>query len=211
MPELRCAWAHAKPHEDAAVRRNGVGLGWVGHPASVQSCALMMQELFKRPPVYRRLRDRAQSLGDAVWTDPAFRTMLRGHVLELMRFRPTFPMLKRDVPRETTVRAGEHRRVDIPGGRQLTLLSIGAMFDPKAFSKPDLYWPERHVDAEDEMIHFGLGPRPCVGRLHVVEVLISALTGLLLLPPMRYADPWWSRIGYDGPIVSRMMLGFDKA
>jgi hypothetical protein len=209
MPALRCAWAHAKPHDDAAVRRNGVGLGWVGHPATVQSCALMMQELFKRPAVYRRLRQRANALGADAWTDADFRAMLRGHVLELMRFRPTFPMLKRDVPRETSVRAGANRLVDIQGGRQLTLLSIGAMFDPAAVSKPNLYWPERPAKTEDRMMHFGFGPRPCVGQLHVVEILVSAATGLLLMPPLRWADPWWSRIGYDGPIVSRMRLRFD--
>jgi cytochrome P450 len=207
LPALRDAWAHAKPHEDVAVQRNGVGLGWVGHPAMVQCCALMMQELLKRPSVYRRLRERAQALGDAAWTDADFRAMLRAHVLELMRFRPAFPLLMRDVPRETSVRAGENRRIEVPRGQQLKLLAIGAMFDPRAVTQPHRFWPERPDRPEDDqMLPFGFGPRRCVGHLHVLEVLVSALTGLLLLPRLRWADPWWTRIRYDGPIVSRMRL-----
>ena len=30
-----------------------------------------------------------------------FRNSVRNHVLELMRFRPIFPLLARDVPRDT--------------------------------------------------------------------------------------------------------------
>lgn len=204
--------ARAFANADAAsIERNAVGLMWVGHPATVQSGALIMQDLIGRPGIYRLLREQAVGLGDAVWTDPAFRALLRAHVLESLRFRPPFPLLTRDVPRAATFDAGG-KSVVAKAGSSVTLLTIGAMFDPDAITHPNRYIPGRAdadwSDIDNRYLMFGYGPRSCIAKHQVVEVLVSALAGLLLLPRLMWADPWWRRIGYEGPIIVRMRLRF---
>lgn len=209
LASIRSAW-NAKSEDDAATQRNAVGLMWVGHPATVQAGGLIMQELLDRPEIYDDLRHQAETLGDAVWSDEYFREQLRAHVLELLRFRPPFPILDRDVPRATEVDANG-RNASLAAGSKLTLLTIGAMFDPAALQRPDLYWPGRpdaaFAEPEHRYLMFGLGNRSCIARHQVVETLVSALAGLLSLPRLRWAEPW-HRIAYDGPIITKMQLAF---
>ena len=64
------------------------------------------------------------------------------------------------------------------------------------------------LSAPDRYLMFGLQDRACVAQSQVVEVLVSALAGLLALPQLNWADAWWSRMKYDGPIVSELRLRF---
>ena len=52
--EIRKAWDVSSPSE--VIERNAVGLAWISHPVTVQSGALVVQELLRRPKVYRTLR-----------------------------------------------------------------------------------------------------------------------------------------------------------
>jgi cytochrome P450 len=208
---LQGDWGMVSAHEREAVARNVVGLLWVGHPATAQSGALIVQELFAR----RSERQLAQ-LGARVrahadpWQDDALRQSLKDHVLELLRFRPPFPLLKRDVRRDT--RYGPQGENPIAGGTQLTLLMLGAMFDPAAMaSSPDRYEPGREFhNPRDRYLVFGWGDRQCIARDVVVEILAGALLGVLLLPQLSWADPWWRRIRYDGPMIASMRVKFRK-
>ncbi|MBA3623446.1 MAG: cytochrome P450 [Methylibium sp.] len=212
--ELRGLWAPLQPPAPAAVERNAVGLMWVAHPATVQACALLMQELLHRQAVYDMLRQRALALGEGVWSDVPFRALLRDHVLELLRFRPAFPILSRDVPRPTALEAAPGFRVEPAAGSSIRLLAIAAMFDPQAVTDPEAYWPGRpdgeRCDPDGSFMIFGLGPRACIAGEHVSEVLVSALAGLLSLPRLRFADRWIGRMRYDGPIITRMRLVADS-
>ena len=208
---IQAALRAFRPKSGASITRDAVGLMWVGHPATVQAGALIMQDLIGRPPIYRTLREQAEGLGDAVWQDPAFRELLRAHVLESLRFRPPFPLLTRDVPRDATFDAGG-KIVTAKAGSSVTLLTIGAMFDPLAVNQPDQYVPGRAdsdwTDIENRYLMFGYGPRRCIAKDQVVEILVSALAGLLLLPRLKW-DRWWKlRIRYDGPTIVRMRLRF---
>jgi hypothetical protein len=192
-----------------AIRRNAVGINWVAHPATVQAGALLLQELFARPSLLQALARAAQQLGAQAWTDAAFRDELKLHVLELLRFRPVFPILTRDAPRETLFEPRPGRFGRARAGAGLRVFAIGAMFDRTAIAEPHLYLPDRQLaDADDRYLHFGMGDRACPAKHHVAEILASALAGLLLLPGLRYADRGRARIRYDGPVITRLRLAY---
>lgn len=209
---LHRAWAGMSPPSNSAVLRNAVGLTWVGHPATVQAGALVMQELLSRPALYADLRNRVAK--SQFEPDAPLRSCLRDHVLELLRFRPVFPLLVRDVPRDTGFSAAPDTTCPVKAGSKLAVFALSAMFDAQALRAPQNYCQHRTalhgVDPREQSMVFGQGPRDCIAKDHVLEVLVSALTDLLLLPPLRFADPWFARIRYDGPVISRMRLTFES-
>ncbi len=208
IPVLQGAWSAAGSMPNEAIRRNAIGLAWVSHPVTAQSGALAFQELLGRPGVYEELRKKAHALKDNVWTDTDFRKDVSDHVLELMRFRPVFPLLAREVPRATQYEAGARKNAKCPAGSSLTVLSIAASFDAHQRENIGEYCPGQlnKKDPEMKFMMFGYSKRRCPAKDHAVDMLTSAFIGLLTLPELRWADPWGSRIVYDGPMISRMRL-----
>jgi len=205
---IRKAWSVSSPSE--FIERNAVGLAWISHPVTVQSGALVVQELLSRPKVYRTLRAMAAQTGDRVWEDERFRDGVRDHVLELMRFRPIFPLLARDVPRDTEFETGGRRNAQCPGGGKVALLSIAALFDPRVVSDSGRFCPHRNWGHEEGLrwLMFGYGHRQCPAKNHAVDILTSALIGLLTMPELRLARDDGRAITYDGPLMSRMRVRF---
>ncbi len=205
---IRAAWG--AEGSDAKLHRNAVGLMWVGHPATTQAGALVMQELLGRPKAYNDLLRQAQAPHAGAQTDAAFRDVVRSHVIESLRFRPPFPILSREVPRDTEYELPDGRRHTTKAGCPMTLLGIGAMFDRDAVCRAEVYDPSRPLDERgDSKGHyfiFGDGDRACPAQDHVIEILTSALLGLLMLPRLTWADRWFRRIRYDGPIITRLRL-----
>jgi hypothetical protein len=186
----------------ADLDRNAIGLAWISHPVTVQSGALVVQELLSRPAIYRSLREMAAGRAD-VWTDEEFRKTVYDHVLELMRFRPIFPLLARDVPRDTEFDAGGRKNAQCRAGGKLSIWSISALFDSRAVPDSDRFCPHRKwQDDEFRWMMFGYGDRQCPARHYAVEIITSALIGLLTLPELELAEP----IAYDGPLMSRMRM-----
>lgn len=194
---------------DEAMQRNVTGLMWVAHPATVQAGAHLMLELLARPAVHAELRDAVQCAGASAWLDKSLRCKLGRYVLELLRFRPPFPVLRRDVPRDACFYAGDERPAHAKAGRSLTLMVIGALFDPRAVTEPGRFKPDRvWRDADDPYMVFGFGQRSCPAKNHVLEMLVSMLIGLLMLTrPCRLANHAGPLI-YDGPAVSHMQMEF---
>lgn len=212
LQALQQEWEQAAPGDSAAMLRNAVGYLWVSHPVTVQAGALMIQELLGRPRVHRELASQARELQATAWTHHHFRELLRNHVLELLRFRPVFPILRRDVPRATLFDIGTQFPTRADAGSTMTLLVIGAMFDDSAMEDANAaaYRPGREFKSEhDRYLIFGMGPRACIAQHQAVEILVSALAGLLLLPRLRWADPWYTRIKYEGPAICKLRLRFD--
>lgn len=209
-PELSMSWPQAATAPYKAIRRTAIGLAWVSHPVTVQSGALAFQELLRRPAVYRALRRQVAALGAGAWDrrNAAFRTLVRDHVLELMRFRPVFPLLARDVPRATEYESGGRRNPVCPAGSSQTVLSISALFDAHGVPDAAAYCPHRQWgDAEpSRYLMFGYGDRQCPARTHAVDMLGSALIGLLTLPELRLTRRGSRGIRYDGPMISSMRL-----
>ena len=205
---LHEVWSRASPLSAEDVARAVVGLLWVGHPATVQSGALLVQEFLarRREARLRELSADIRAHADP-WQDEALRERLRHHVLELLRLRPTFPILQREVRRDTLY--GTDGKGRARGGSTLSLLVLGAMRDAQALpgASPDRYDPGRQfLHPEDRQLVFGRGGRQCVARDHATEALTSALIGLLRLPDLGWADPWWRRMRYDGPAIASMRL-----
>ena len=205
--QLQNAWGVSN---SKVIERNAVGLAWISHPVTVQSGALVVQELLSRPEVYRTLRSRAANIGaPRVWQDNSFRECVRNHVLELMRFRPIFPLLARDVPRDTEFETGGRRNAQCPGGGQVAIWSIAALFDPRAVSDSRRFCPHRDWPDEDlRWLMFGYGDRRCPAREYAADILTSALIGLLTMPELRLARDDGKAIIYDGPLMSRMRVRF---
>jgi hypothetical protein len=204
--DIRNAWNPSSPFE--VIERNAVGLAWISHPVTVQSGALVVQELLSRPKVYRTLRSKAVEAGDRAWEDSCFRDCVRDHVLELMRFRPIFPLLARDVPRDTEFETGGRTNAQCPGGGKVTMLSIAALFDSRAVPDSGRFCPHRDWGNEEGLrwLMFGYGHRQCPAKNHAVEILTSALIGLLILPELKLARDDGKAITYDGPLMSRMRV-----
>lgn len=207
------AWGvHGCPAE--FIDRNAVGLAWISHPVTVQSGALAVQELLERPKVYKALRDEAERLQNIgptqVWQDPVFRASVRDHVLELMRFRPIFPLLARDVPRDTEFVTGARHNATCPAGGKMAIWSISAMFDPMVKEDIGEFDPGRNWggNADLRWLMFGYGTRQCPAMRYAVDILTSALIGLLTLPELQLAGDGGKAIAYDGALMSRMRVRF---
>lgn len=209
--DIRRSWNVNLPSE--TIERNALGLTWVSHPVTVQSAALVLQELLSRPGVYRALRSRAEIIGTAqVWQDDEFRKHVRDHVLELMRFRPIFPLLARAVPRDTELETGARRNAQCRGGAQVTMWSIGALFDPRAVTNSRQFCPHRDWGNQESLRYlvFGYGDRQCPAKEYALNILTSALIGFLTFPEVRLAQDDGKAIEYDGPLMSRMRVRFAK-
>lgn len=193
-------------------RRDAIGLMWVGHPATIQAGALIVQELLGRRKDYDRLRLLVRAAGGVDQIATAhLRDQLRDEVLELLRFRPPFPLLARRVLRETTLVRDSKGSVAVVGPGSLVALTIGALFDPAAqHEDPEEYLPGRHFHSHDDRyLMFGSGPRHCFAREQVIEMLVSALGGLLALDggQRRLRTPGGQRARtYDGPVIVAMPL-----
>jgi cytochrome P450 len=205
---LVAAWAPSSTHTN--ILRTAIGYTWVSHPVTVQSGALAFQELMSRPKVYKALCEKAKKLEDSgqLWANDAFRAEVQNYVLELMRFRPIFPLLSRDVPRDTEFISGSNTNPKCPAGSSVTILSIAALFD--ATDIPDVKQFCSHRDWGKEKatryMMFGYGDRQCPAKDHAVTMLTSAFIGLLSLGKLTWADSWGGRIKYEGPMISRMRL-----
>lgn len=211
--ELASAWnARGAPAREAA-GRNAIGLAWVSHPVTVQGAALVIRELLERRPVHAMLSRAAALAGDEIWNRHGdFRTLVRSHVLELMRFRPVFPLLARNVPRNTWFDAGGRTQCPASAGSTLRILTIGALFDRRATEEPSQYRPGREWfhDPADRYLMFGHGERRCPAKDPAVEIVTSAVIGLLALPGLRWATSRCKSNEYDGPMVASMRLRFRR-
>jgi cytochrome P450 len=99
--------------------------------------------------------------------------------------------------------------VTTAAGARVTLVSPAAMFDPDpANPEPVCPFHAARTSFPSGPYHlvFGHGPRTCIAQDQVVAILTSALTGLLTLPRLTWADVAWWRLRYDGPIIRRMRL-----
>ncbi|MCK1742593.1 cytochrome P450 [Bradyrhizobium sp. 139] len=208
--DIQGAWGVNGPVN--VISRNAVGLAWISHPVTVQSGALAVQELLGRPKVHRVLRAEARRLGtDAVWQDTAFRDLVRNHVLELMRFRPIFPLLARDVPRDTEFETGARHNATCPAGGKMAIWSIAAMFDSDVKKDVSQFCPARKWGNDEDLrwLMFGYGTRQCPAMVYAVDILTSALIGLLTRPgELQLARGEGQAIAYDGALMSRMRVRF---
>ena len=211
-PVIARAWRGFAPNAPPdQIVRNAIGLEWIPHAITVQAGALVVQELLARPAIYRELRGRASQIGCDMWGHDGdrFRADLADHVRELMRFRPPFPLLARYVPRNTEYESGAKRNPVCPAGSSVQAWTIGAQFDPVATDDPASYKPGREWKSGPGLrdMMFGFGSRQCPAKDQAVEILTSALLGLLTLPEkLQWAGSRRQRMVYEGPMVTHLYV-----
>ena len=203
LRKARPAWRGS----DEQVIDRAVGLLWVAHPATVQAAALVMQEWLAQPTVRDDLHRRARALGPGVWDDAPFRHAVKTAAVQALQRRPPFPLLVRDVPRDTSFGIDDTRQASLAAGSPAVVLPVAAMAEAARAGRCPFH-PERPPPVADRPfgLVFGMGRRDCIGQDHAIETVTSGLIGLLTLPALTWADPVWRRMGYDGPIIVRMRL-----
>ena len=95
----------------------------------------------------------------------------------------------------------------------MTVLSIAAMFDRQASRTAEQFCPSRDWGKQGDLrwLMFGYGTRQCPARVYAVEILTSALIGLLILPELQLTDRERKAITYDGALMSGMRVRFTVA
>lgn len=136
-------------------------------------------------------------------SDPEWNQM----VLELLRFWPVFPFIRRYAPVTASVSARDGTQFRLNPGDTITLALVAGMFDPKTFPEPRRVRIDRK---ESDYLVFGSGLHQCFGRSIVFMVLrhflpsVLASSGRFSLLPGRQSD-----IRYDGPAAIHLTLGHD--
>jgi cytochrome P450 len=198
------------PWFDAAwIRRHITGLIVFGGGTCVRAATQALDRLLEYPEGLREAREIALQLerGDALSEDT--RDHLRGRLLQIiyegLRFRPMLPLLPRHVPREAVIAKGTARARSAPSGCLLLAPPIAAMHDPRDFPEPDAFNTQR---CPRDYIHFGFGPRLCVGKYIADTLFVEIFRSVLSLGELRRVADSRGRLKYDGPAVKSLVVTF---
>ncbi|GIW79147.1 MAG: cytochrome P450 [Gemmatales bacterium] len=169
---------------DEQVRDQAVGLFLAGHDTTAAALAWLLFLLAKNPDVETRvvqeiddvLRGRtpdAEDLDRLVYTERVIKETLR-------LYPPAVGVFARQAVKDVEI-AG----YPIAKGSIVRLLSWIIHRDPRWFSDPEKFDPDRFAPGRVEHIHpyayfpFGAGPRACIG-LHFAMMEIKLITAMLL-------------------------------
>jgi len=163
------------------IRRNITGMVVGAIDTTTTAVANAFEVLLDKPVAMAATREAAQSDDE---------TAIRRCVYEALRFNPQTSALL---------------RYEKPDGNTALLLTISAMFDPKAFPSPGVFDQNRPLD---KYLHFGHGMHLCYGRL-LNGVQLPALVGAAMkLPNLRRASGELRPVLYEGPFPNRLMVEF---
>ena len=163
------------------VRRNitGIIVGAIDTTSTAAANALAV--LLDKPEAMAKTR-KAAGTGDEA--------AIRQCVYEALRFNPQTPALL---------------RYQKANGNTALLMTISAMFDPKAFPQPGNFDATR---PPEKYLHFGHGMHLCYGRM-INGVQLPALVGAIVqLPNLRRASGRFRPVLYEGPFPDRLVVEF---
>lgn len=171
----------ARTLDAEGIRRNITGIVVGAIDTTTTATANAFLTLFGNPEAMAITRRAAES-GDEV--------AIRQCVYEALRFNPQTPALL---------------RYEKATGNTALLLTISAMFDPRANQNPGTFDPARPID---KYLHFGHGMHLCYGRL-LNGVQLPALVGAIAkLPDLRRASGRLRPLLYEGPFPDRLVAEF---
>ncbi len=180
------------PMERLARNVGGLLIGTV--ETTAQAVAQLVQQLLRREDLLPDIREVAMT------DDP---TVFDGYVWEALRFDPISPYMFRKCEGSHVLARGTERECTISDGETLLLLSQSAMFDPRAFTKPDDFNPRRTLE---NSLHFGVGKHACLGR-YIGEAMIPEMARQLLRCPNARAEV---AIAFNGtPFPARYPVRWD--
>ena len=165
------------------IRRNITGIIVGAIDTTVTAATNAIGVLLAKPDALALTRQAAQSSDLAP---------LRQCVYEAMRFNPQAPALLR------------HSKAD---GSTVLLLSLSAMFDPKAFPDPNRFDPNRPIE---RYLNFGYGMHTCYGAMINGVQLPELIRAVVQLPNLRRASGPYRKILYEGPFPDRLVVQFQN-
>jgi cytochrome P450 len=163
------------------IRRNITGIIVGAIDTTVTAAANAFEVLLAKSEAMEQTRRAAKSNDEAV---------LRQCVYEALRFHPqTAALLRHSKTDDTTV----------------YLLTLSAMFDPRAFPEPGRFLIHRPLD---RYLHFSHGMHTCYGLL-INGIQLPELVGAIVrLPNVRRASGRLRRMIYEGPFPDRLVVEF---
>jgi cytochrome P450 len=170
---------------DFDIQRLGVNAGGLligAIETTSQAVSQVIQYLLDNPQWLAKAQSAAQS------DNPA---ELDGIVWEALRFVPISPYIFRKTASEYTIAKGTDHATTVQPGSYVLAVTQSAMFDTKAFEKPDEFIPGRNWY---HYFHFGFGSHECLGR-YVGMVMIPEMVRQIMQRPGLRAN---SRIDYQG-------------
>ncbi len=185
---------HVPGTVDIDLLRKGINAGGLligAIETTSPAVAAVIRFLLERPA----LRD--QAIAAARLPDPA---AFDGIVWEALRFVPISPYLFRETSVATTLARGTPDAVEVPAGTLVLVLTQSAMFDPRAFERPDEFLSNRNWY---HYFHFGFGPHECLGRYVGMVMIPEMVRQILLRPGLREQRPM--DFG-DGPFPQHWQL-----
>jgi cytochrome P450/glutathione S-transferase len=163
------------------IRRNitGIVVGAIDTTTTAATNALAV--LLDKPEAMAETRKAARTGDEAA---------IRQYVYEALRFNPQTSALLR------------YQKAD---GNTALLMTISAMFDPKAFPRPGSFNATR---PPQKYLHFSHGMHTCYG-LMINGVQLPALVGAIVqLPNLRRASGRFGPVLYEGPFPDRLVVEF---
>lgn len=112
-------------------------------------------------------------------------------VWETLRYVPISPYMFRQAATEVTLGQGTDSAATIPAGTYVLPLTQSAMFDERAFDKPDEFNPNRNWY---RTFTFGFGSHECLGKYVGMVMIPEMVRQILLRPGIRPLAP----IDYKG-------------
>ncbi|SFH47498.1 Cytochrome P450 [Nitrosospira sp. Nsp14] len=140
---------------DFDIKRLGLNAGGLligAIETTAQAVAQVVQYLLDRPEWVAKAKTAAQAQSSAEFD---------GYVWEALRFVPITPYLFRTTASDYAVAKGTDHETVLRTGSHVLPVTLSAMFDERAFDKPDEFMPQRNWY---NYFHFGFGSHECLGR-----------------------------------------------
>lgn len=151
-----------------------------GIETSALALAWMFHELAQHPDVERRVHDEVDQVlagRPVTFDDYPKLTYLRQVINETLRMYPIWILMRR------TLTEVELAGATIPAGTEVTISPHALHFDPRSFTEPTRFDPDRWEPARMKsvprgaFIPFGAGNRQCVGNsFAMLEMAVAAAT-----------------------------------
>lgn len=163
-----------------AVNAGGLLIGTV--ETTQQATAQVIQFLLARPQLL------AQAKTAAAASDPV---AFDGIVWEALRFVPISPYMFRHMGSDYTIGKGTDYATTIAKGTNVLTLTQSAMFDERAYERPDEFLPGRNWYNH---FVFGYGSHECLGKYIGMVLIPEMVRQIVLRPDLRQLGP----IDYKG-------------
>jgi cytochrome P450 len=195
----RCLAMQAKGlpgFSDIQIRTALMGFIVGGPPQPPMVVPQAMEQLLQRPDVLAGAQAAARANDD---------DLLRGYVIEAMRFDPLAPGLPRKVLKDWTLAAGTAHQCTVPAGATILNAFASGMMDDRRIHDPRSFNPRR---LPHEYIHFGYALHQCFGIHMNHATLHRMLKPLLKQDKLRRAPGSAGRLSKNGAFAESLTVEF---